>query len=414
MEYGLIGAKLGHSFSKEIHAKIADYPYTLCELTVEGVDALLRQRDFRAINVTIPYKETVIPYLDFISEDARKIGAVNTIVNHCGKLYGYNTDYAGAAALLAHAGVTVRGKKVLILGTGGTSKTLQAVIRDQGAREIVLVSRHADGQTVSYAQAAALHGDAQVIVNTTPVGMYPGNDACPIDLDAYPQLTGVIDVIYNPLRTRLILAAQERGLPAEGGLLMLAAQAVYASALFTGTKADEALIERAYQSVLRQKRSIVLMGMPSCGKTTIGRLLSQMTGRKLLDTDEMVVQRAGCSIPEIFAREGEQAFRALEREAVAQAGKQSGVVIATGGGVPLDARNVAALEQNGVLLFLDRPLEALSATPDRPLSSSESLLRSRFAERYPIYSAACDVRIGVSGTPENTARQALRAIGEEA
>ena len=221
MEYGLIGAKLGHSFSREIHASIADYHYELRELSPEGVDALLKNRDFRAINVTIPYKETVIPYLDFVSESARKIGAVNTIVNRNGKLFGDNTDYAGAAALIRHAGVSIAGKKALILGTGGTSKTLRAVIGDMNAREIVIVSRHPNGSEVSYADAAERHSDAEVIVNTTPVGMYPKNGDCPVDLRAFPNLEGAIDVVYNPLRTNLILQAQARGLPAEGGLYML-------------------------------------------------------------------------------------------------------------------------------------------------------------------------------------------------
>lgn len=413
MEYGLIGAKLGHSFSREIHARIADYAYELRELTPDGVDALMKSRDFRAINVTIPYKETVIPYLDFVSEDARKIGAVNTIVQRDGKLYGYNTDYAGAAALLRHAGVDVSGKKALILGTGGTSKTLRAVIRDQGAREIVVVSRTPGENEVSYTDAAALHGDAQVIANTTPVGMYPKNETCPVHLEDYPELTGVVDVVYNPLRTNLILGARQRGLPAEGGLYMLAAQAVYASALFTGTNAEEALIQQAYASVLAQKRNLVLIGMPSCGKTTVGRILAHQTGHPLLDTDEIIAQRAGRSIPDIFALEGEAAFRAMEREAVAEAGKQSGVVIATGGGVPLDDRNVAALRQNGVLIFLNRPLDALQATPDRPLSCTVDALKKRYEERLPRYSAVCDVRIDGSESPDNAARQVLHAIGED-
>lgn len=413
MEYGLIGAKLGHSFSREIHASIADYHYELCELSPEGVDALLKNRDFRAINVTIPYKETVIPYLDFVSESARKIGAVNTIVNRNGKLFGDNTDYAGAAALIRHAGVSIAGKKTLILGTGGTSKTLRAVIGDMNAREIVIVSRRPNGSEVSYADAAESHSDAEVIVNTTPVGMYPKNGDCPVDLRAFPNLEGAIDVVYNPLRTNLILQAQARGLPAEGGLYMLAAQAVYASALFTGREVDEALIEKAYRGVLEQKRNIALIGMPSCGKTTVGRIISEMTGRRLLDTDEMIVRRVNRSIPEIFEQSGEAAFRALERDAVAEAAKQSGVIIATGGGAAIDPRNVQMLRQNGELCFLDRPLEKLCVTPDRPLSKSAVSLKKRFEERYPIYCSACDFHIAVSGKPEDAARQVLNAIGEK-
>lgn len=407
MEYGLIGARLGHSFSREIHQKIADYRYELCELTPEGVDQLLKGRDFRAINVTIPYKETVIPYLDVVSESAKKIGAVNTIVNRNGVLYGDNTDYAGAAALIRHAGVSVQGKRALILGAGGTSKTMCAVVRDLGAREIAVVSRHPEGNQLSYDQAR-MYG-AEVLINTTPVGMFPGNDACPVDLDAFPSLSGVIDVVYNPLRTRLILEARRRGIPAEGGLYMLSAQAVYASALFTGAACDEALIDRAYREVLREKESIVLIGMPSCGKTTVGRALSKMTGQSLLDTDDRIVARAGRSIPEIFDQGGEAAFRALEREVIAEAAQQSGVIIATGGGAAIDPRNVERLRGNGRLFFLDRPLEALNVTPDRPLSRSAVALEQRFLERYPIYTAVCDARIPVVGTPEDVAAQILSA-----
>ena len=407
MEYGLIGARLGHSFSREIHRKIADYHYELRELTPEGVDHLLRSRDFRAINVTIPYKETVIPYLDEISESAKKIGAVNTIVNRNGVLYGDNTDYAGAAALIRHAGVSIQGRRVLILGTGGASKTLRAVARDLGAREIAVASRHPNAQQISYDQARAF--DAEVLVNTTPVGMFPENGACPIDPDAFPSLSGAIDVIYNPLRTRLILEAQRRGVPAEGGLDMLSAQAVYASALFTGAAADETLIERAYREVLLEKENVVLIGMPSCGKTTVGRALSKMTGRPLLDTDEAIVARAGRSIPEIFESDGEAAFRALEREAVEEAARSSGAIIATGGGAAIDPRNVNALRQNGRLFFLDRPLEKLNVTPDRPLSRSSIALKQRFSERYPIYTAVCDARIPVIGMPEDVAAQVLGA-----
>ena len=411
MEYGLIGAKLGHSFSKEIHAQIADYDYELCELTLEGVDTLLRERKFRAINVTIPYKETVIPYLDVVSEDAQKIGAVNTIVNRDGRLYGYNTDYAGAAALIRHAGVNVTGKKALILGTGGTSKTLRTVVKDLGAAEIHIVSRHPKAEEISYAEAATIHKDAEIIVNTTPVGMYPNNFASAVSLEDFPNLSGVIDVVYNPLATQLVLDAQKRGVPAEGGLVMLAAQAVYASALFTGKKAEEALIERAYQTVLQEKRNLVLIGMPSCGKTTVGKMLAEKTGRSYLDTDEMIVNRESRSISDIFASDGEAAFRTMEREIISEAAKLSGTVIATGGGAAMDMKNIEALRQNGILIFLDRPLEALTATADRPLASDVEALKKRFAERYSTYCEVCNVRIVNDQTPEQAVKEILKATG---
>lgn len=412
MKYGLIGGKLGHSFSREIHARIADYHYELCELTYQGVDALLKERAFKGINVTIPYKETVIPYLDCISENAKKIGAVNTIVNRAGKLYGYNTDYAGAKALIEHAGVGMEGKKALILGTGGTSKTLRTVAADMGAREICIVSRSPRGNEISYEDAAKKHADAQVIVNTTPVGMYPAGDAMPIQIEKYSNLSGVIDVIYNPLRTRLVLEAQKRNIPAEGGLYMLSAQAVYASALFTGADLDEALIERTYRAALHLKQNIVFIGMPTCGKTTIGEMLSRRMHREYLDTDAMIVQKQGRSIPEIFETLGENAFREMESQMIQIAAQKNGVIISTGGGAAMDAQNVEALRQNGLIVFLDRPLELLTATSDRPLSSSMEALKKRFRERYPTYCSVCDLQIENDGAPEETVERIMHAMGE--
>ena len=412
MEYGLIGARLGHSFSPEIHKKIADYPYELCELTPDGVAQLMRGRSFRAINVTIPYKETVIPMLDEISPEARRIGAVNTVVNRGGRLYGYNTDYSGAAALIRHAGVTPGGKKVLLLGTGGTSKTLHAVLSDMGASEIVTVSRTAGEGRVTYAEALARHTDAGVIVNTTPVGMFPHGDECPIDIGAFPALCGVIDVIYNPLTTRLVAAARARGIPAECGLYMLAAQAVYASALFRDIAADGGIIDRVYREVLAEKRNIVLIGMPSCGKSSVGKRTAGLLGKKFIDTDALVEETAGRSIPKIFASEGEAAFRALERSAVAAAAAESGAVIATGGGAVLDPVNVAALGQNGITVFLDRPLSMLAGTADRPLARDAAALARRFEERYPIYTAVADITVPGAGSVDEVAAAVAEKTGE--
>ena len=364
MEYGLIGARLGHSFSPEIHKKIADYPYELCELTPDGVAELMRGRSFRAINVTIPYKETVIPMLDEISPEARRIGAVNTVVNSGGRLYGYNTDYSGAAALIRHAGVKPGGKKVLLLGTGGTSKTLHAVLSDMGAREIVTVSRTAGEGRVTYAEALTRHTDAGVIVNTTPVGMFPHGDECPIDIGAFPALSGVIDVIYNPLTTRLVAAARARGIPAECGLYMLAAQAVYASALFRDIAADGGIIDRVYREVLAEKRNIVLIGMPSCGKSSVGKRTAGLLGKKFIDTDV------------------------------------------------LDPVNVAALRQNGIMVFLDCPLSMLAGTADRPLARDAAALARRFEERYPIYTAVGDITVPGAGSVDEVAAAVVEMTGE--
>ncbi len=410
MEYGLIGKKLGHSFSREVHAAIADYPYELCELSEDGVRSLMESRSFRAVNVTIPYKETVLPMLDVLSDSAAKIGAVNTVVNRNGKLYGYNTDYAGAAALLRHAGVSVTGKKVLLLGSGGTAKTLRAVVRDGEARQILTVSRRPENGAVSYTEAAARHSDAEILINTTPVGMFPDNDALPINPDAFPSLCGVIDVIYNPLSTRLVLRAKERGIAAEGGLYMLAAQAVYASALFTGSAAEDAAVDRICRKVLAEKRNIVLIGMPSSGKSSVGKRLAEKTNRPFFDTDEMVSRTAGKTVRAIFETEGEQAFRKAEAEAVLRVSSENGAVIATGGGTVLDPRNTERLRQNGLLLFLNRSPELLTPTPDRPLSPDANAMQKKYRERFPLYRALCDMTVPGDGTVEETAALALSSF----
>ena len=275
MKYGLIGEKLGHSFSVEIHGKLADYPYELKEIAPEDLDAFFKAKDFTAINVTIPYKEKVIPYMRQISPVAKAIGAVNTVVNHNGHLYGFNTDYHGATAMILQAGIDVKGKKALILGTGGTAKTLSVVLADMGVGEALFVSRTQSATAISYEDALTHHQDARIIVNTTPVGMFPHNENTPIDLSACPCLEGVIDVIYNPLSTKLVQNAKSRGIKATGGLYMLAAQGAYASALFLGEKLDEAKEQKVYQEVLRDKQNIVLIGMPSSGKSTIGKSVAK-------------------------------------------------------------------------------------------------------------------------------------------
>jgi len=356
MKYGLIGEKLGHSFSVEIHGKIADYTYELLELAPDELEDFFREKAFSAINVTIPYKEKVIPYLHSISPVAETIGAVNTVVNRDGLLLGYNTDYYGATAMIEQAGITVKGKKALILGTGGTAKTLFAVLRDMGAKEAVFVSRSKSKVAITYDEVFPDYADAEILVNTTPVGMYPNTDAMPIDLDGFTHLEGVVDVIYNPLATKLVQTAQKKGIKATGGLYMLAAQGVYASSLFLDKPLDCAIEQRVYRSVLQNKQNIVLIGMPSSGKTTVGKAVAKALGRPFFDSDKEIVKKAGKTIPAIFAEEGEAHFRALEREVIASLSKHSGAVIATGGGAVLSKENVDRLRQNGILFFLDRSL----------------------------------------------------------
>ena len=402
---GLIGRKLGHSYSPQIHQTLADYAYRLWELEPEALADFLRRREFGGINVTIPYKQQVIPYLDELSDTARRIGAVNAIVNRGGRLCGYNTDFAGMAALIRHLGLELQGKKVMILGTGGTSRTAQAVAAHMGAAELCKVSRSGQDGALTYEEAVRCHSDAQILINTTPCGMYPAVTGCPVDLASFPQLSGVVDAVYNPLRTRLVLQARQRGIPAEGGLYMLAAQAAYASALFRGCEATAGDIELAYRTVLRQMENIVLIGMPSSGKTTVGRLLVQRTGKEFVDTDALVEQAVGMPVPAYFAAKGESAFREREKEVVASAAASGGRVIATGGGAILRPENLRALRRTGRLVFLDRSPDKLTATADRPLSADPEALRRRYEERYDIYCAAADLRVNGDGSPEDTAER---------
>ena len=408
MKCGLIGRKLGHSYSCQIHHAIADYSYDLWELEPEQLAPFLQKGDFAGVNVTIPYKQQVIPYLDDLSDTARAIGAVNTIVNRGGRLYGDNTDLAGMIALIRRLGLELRGKKVLILGTGGTSKTALAAARQLRAAEVHRLSRSGREDAVTYEEARRLHGDAAVLINTTPCGMYPAVEDCPLDLSDFPRLEGVVDAVYNPLRTNLVLAARERGIPAQGGLYMLAAQAVYAGALFRGCQAAQADIDLAYHTVLRQVENIVLIGMPSSGKTTVGQLLARRTGKKFTDTDTLVEQRIGMTIADYFRTCGEEAFRAREQETVAEVSAAGGQIIATGGGAILRRENLTALRRNGLLVFLDRPIEQLTATADRPLASDREALRRRYEERYALYRAAADVYIKNDGSPEEAANQIER------
>lgn len=410
MKYGLIGEHLTHSYSCEIHAQIADYEYELHELAPSELGGFLTKREFNAINVTIPYKQDVIPYLDGISDTAKRIGAVNTIVNRGGKLYGDNTDFAGMLALAKHIGVDMKGKKVLILGTGGASKTGHALAEYMGAESVYYVSRSGKNGSITYEQAVSEHSDAQVIINATPVGMFPKQGGRPIDISAFPKLEGVLDAIYNPLRTNLILDVQERGIPAEGGLYMLSAQAVHAAAVFQDIPLDESLVDKAFKSVKNDKQNIVLIGMPSSGKTTVGRILAEKCGKELADTDEYIVKKIGMPIADFFAKHGEAEFRKIEKETVAGLASTGGKIIATGGGAVLDAENVRALKQNGVLVFLDRRPENLIATDDRPLASRRSALEKLYAERYDIYCAAAEVHIDANTTPGAEADAILKEL----
>lgn len=408
MLYGLIGEKLSHSFSKEIHESIADYKYELKELSEAELADFFKKREFKGINVTIPYKEKVIPYLDEISPEAESIGAVNTVVNRKGRLCGYNTDFPGLASLAEYAGIDMKNKKVLIFGTGGTSRTAMAVAEKSGAAEIIRVSRSGRETSVTYEEAYKRHSDAEIIINATPAGMYPSVSSSPGDLTHFKNLTGLIDVVYNPLRTTLALQAENMGVTACNGLYMLVAQAVYASALFTGGSAKTCVIDRIYRRILLEKQNIVLIGMPSSGKTTIGKILAESLGKKFTDTDEAIVSQIGMPISEYFDAYGEKAFRDMESRIIEQAAVKNGLVIATGGGAVLRKENVCALKRNGTVIFLDRSPELLTVTSDRPLSSNKADMMKRYNERYSLYLEAADMKADSNLSPAEVSQEIQR------
>ena len=410
MKYGLIGERLGHSFSKIIHGRLADYEYELCEIAPCDLDEFMRKRDFLGINVTIPYKSAVIPYLDEIDPAALKIGAVNTVVNSDGRLIGYNTDFYGMKKLISHAGVDVCGKKVAILGSGATSKTAQAVLDSLGAGEIIRVSRRISKGVIDYDTLINKHSDIDVIVNTTPVGMYPEIDGCPVNLNCFKQLIGVIDAVYNPICTELILDAKAREIAAEGGLYMLVGQAVRACEIFLGEELPEETLNRIYTEILSEKQSIVLIGMPGSGKSTVGEILAKRLNRRLVDTDDLIVDRIGMSIKDFFVLHGETEFRRIEREVIRSIAGEGSLVISTGGGAVLFDENIKNLRRNGCIFFIDRSTKDIMPTESRPLSSDRNALEKRFLERYPIYCSVCDTKIDASCDAEMVANKILESF----
>ena len=413
MEYGLIGERLGHSFSPELHSRLFGYKYELCELQKDELDAFMKKKDFKAINVTIPYKQAVIPYLDEISERAKKIGAVNAVINKDGRLYGDNTDFLGLLALINRVCPDMKGKKVLILGTGGTSKTSRAVCEHLGASQIYTVSRSKKDGCITYEEAKGLHSDAEVIINATPAGMFPNVGVAAIDVSDFPSLLCVVDAIYNPLRTELVLSARKRGISSEGGLYMLVYQGAFAGEEFIGERLSEGKADEVFKSLFKEKENIVLVGMPSSGKSTVGKILSRETGKLFIDTDEEIVRRTGKEISDIFKENGEEYFRSLESEIIKELSLKEGAIIATGGGAILNERNIELLKENGRVYFLDRPLDLLITTSDRPLSSNRSDLTKRYNERYSLYCARCDKRIDASGTPEENAKTIIEDFYDE-
>ena len=402
--YGLLGEKLGHSFSPQIHALLGDYEYRLFEKQKNELDDFFKNRNWDGINVTIPYKKAVIPYLDRLSPSAEKIGSVNTIVaEKDGTLTGYNTDYDGFSYLIDVSGISAENKKCLVLGSGGASLTVIAVLKDKKAREIVNISRLGENNYENINR----HFDADIIVNTTPVGMYPNNLKSALSLDGFKNLSGVLDIVYNPQKTKLILDAEKRNIKALSGLSMLVAQAKRAAELFLNTKIPDSKNDDIYHKLSLEMKNIILIGMPGSGKTTVGKRIAEALNRDFIDTDEMIVKNVGKPIPDIFVNGGEKLFRKYEHEAVLAAGKLS----STGGGVVVNDDNFDALKQNGTIIFLNRNTSYLP-TDGRPLSQSNDL-NEMFKKRLPLYRKFCDIEADGNDTIENVANNILKELQNE-
>ena len=405
LKCGLLGEKLGHSYSPQIHSMLADYEYKLFEKSPEELEDFLKSGEFDGLNVTIPYKKSVMPYCAELSPTAAQIGSVNTIVRRSdGSLYGDNTDAFGFENLIVHNGIEVKGKKALVLGTGGASVTAQAVLKNLGASEVVVISRKGEDNYENIAK----HADAGIIANTTPVGMYPNNGKAAVDLTQFPKLSGVLDVVYNPARTSLLLQAEKLCIPCAGGLYMLVSQAKRSCELFTGNSIPDSEIDRIERVLSHQMQNIVIIGMPGSGKTAVSTMLAERLGRKIFDTDTIVSEKAGMTIPEIFAAQGEAGFRKLETEATAEVGKLSGNIISTGGGVVTVADNYELLHQNGVIVWIERDTNKL-ARDGRPISLSSDL-NELYAARLPLYERFADIKADNNGDINDTVNAIMEMI----
>lgn len=412
MQYGLIGEKLGHSFSKVIHEKLADYTYDLHPLPKQELASFLEKKEFRAINVTIPYKIDVMPYLYEIDPRAKAVGSVNTIVNREGNLYGYNTDFGGFLYLLQHNNIDVKNKKVIVLGKGGASKAIIAVLNYLQAKQIITVYYKQSNDAITYEQCQKLHSDADVIINTTPVGMYPHLEGCPIDLEHYTNCHAVVDIIYNPIKTKLVLEAQKRNIIAVGGLEMLIAQAKYAVEIFLNTSIPEYKIDDIYKEMLFEKKNVVLIGMPSSGKTTIGAELAKLLHKDFVDIDAEIISKIGMPISDYFEKYGENAFREIETEVTKEFAGKNNIVISTGGGCIKKSENMLYLSMNGVILLIQRDLQKLVVGEGRPLSSSVHAIEKMYQERFPLYIRYSQKSIENNTTTEYAVKQAYHAYME--
>lgn len=412
MQFGLIGRKLGHSFSAEIHSKLAEYNYELYPIEPDKLDEFFKKSDFKAINVTIPYKEKVMPYLYYIDPLAIKIGAVNTVINKNGKLYGYNTDFFGMTQMILKSGIEVKGKTAAILGSGGTSKTAMTVLSDLGAERYYVVSRNADDKSISYSDLYSIADNIDIILNTTPCGMFPDSENCAVEIEKFKNLSGVIDVVYNPLNTKLTLDAKKRNIKTVNGLYMLVAQAALASSLFTDDKSVISKCDSVYLDILKEKLNIALIGMPGCGKTTIGKELAKILSRPFIDSDEEFVKNQKMSIPEFFKEYSEEEFRNKETEIIFDISKNQSQIIATGGGIITRPQNIDHLKKNSILVFLDKNLKSLEIGNGRPLTSDIYALEKKYNERYDLYKNYCDIKIDITNDLKLNTQKILNALSE--
>ena len=403
MKFGLLGRKLGHSYSPMIFDLMGGYRYDLFEREPEGIEDLLRKGDFDGLNVTIPYKKEVLQYLDEIDPLALRLGAVNTIVKRDGRLFGYNSDYYGFQAMVLRTRIDVTGKKVLVLGSGGASVTVRAVLEDLGA-QVVLISRSGENNYTNLDR----HRDAALIVNTTPVGMYPHNGSAPLSLEGFTALEGVLDLIYNPARTQLLMECEKYGIPGFNGLWMLVAQAKQSAQWFLGRELPDSLVSDIHQKLRDKMENIALVGMAGCGKSTLGRALAKETGKKFVDADAEVEDLAGKTIPQIFAQEGEEMFRRMETTVLAELGMESGLVIATGGGCVTREENYPLLHQNSRIIWLDR-CPARLPTEGRPLSQKTHPAKL-YEMRKPLYKAFADAAVDNNGTKGETVTEILNLL----
>lgn len=403
--FGLLGETLSHSYSPRIHRLLADYDYRLFEIRKHALEDFLLSRAFDGLNVTIPYKTAVLPYCAELSETARSIGSVNTLLRRPdGTLFGDNTDAYGFSQMLLESGVSVTGKKVLVLGSGGASLTVCHVLRQEGASSVIVISRQGENHYGNLEQ----HRDASLLVNTTPLGMYPNNGVSPLDLRKLPVCVAVFDLIYNPARTALMLQAESLGIPSFGGLSMLVYQAKAAAERFTGKPVSDP--RKALTTLRAELQNVILIGMPGCGKSTVGRALAKQLGRTFVDADAYLEEKAGYPIPEIFAREGEEGFRAQESAVLVELGRQSGLILASGGGCVTREENYPSLHQNGTIVFLSRELSQLERE-GRPLSQGADL-KAMYAARLPLYRRFADLSIPNDAVPEQVAKNVWEAVYE--